>query len=83
MILTEKDIKNQDKVIGLRQVVRCIKSNQLRCVLIATDVDEHIKQEIVAKSTAKDIPYVIKFTQKKLGEIAEIDVKCATLGLLK
>ncbi|HHX48828.1 MAG TPA: 50S ribosomal protein L7ae-like protein [Clostridiales bacterium] len=83
MILTEKDIKNHNKVIGLRQVIRCIKSNQLWCVLIATDIDEHIKQEILAQCTSYGIPYVIKFTRKKLGEIANIDVKCATIGLLK
>lgn len=59
-----KRYKNHNKVIGLRQVIRCIKSNQLWCVLIATDIDEHIKQEILAQCTSYGIPYVIKFTRK-------------------
>lgn len=85
MIFEEIDIKNSNKVIGLRQVARYIKEkdNQLRCVLIASDVDEHIKQGLVAKCEANNIPFTIQFTKKLLGELAEIDVNCATLGLLK
>lgn len=84
MVFNENELINAEKIIGLRQVVRSINDDQLGCVLIAYDADEQIKQNIITKCKAKNVPYAeSRHSKKELGAIAEIDVSCAALGIKK
>jgi|GEM_PF-409638 len=71
------------KVAGMRQVVRGIKANRIRCVLVAQDADEHIKTEITALCAANSIAVEQVQSKKELGENMGLDVDCAVVGILK
>ena len=73
----------ESKVAGIRQVVRGIKSDRIRCVLVATDADEHIKTELTSlcSSNAIELRYVLN--KKELGKRLDLDVDCAVVGILK
>lgn len=73
------DIAN--KVAGMRQVVRGIKAGQIRCVLVASDADEHIKTELQRLCTPKNIQLRLVLTKKELGEKLGLDVDCAVVGI--
>lgn len=74
---------SEKKVIGLRQVNRGIKDDQIRCVLIAEDTEPHIRQELLSTCRKARIP-IKKFASKEeMGKMLGIDVACATVGILK
>ena len=71
------------KVAGIRQVVRGIKSDRIRCVLVATDADEHIKTQLMAICTPKGLSLKFVLNKKELGKRLGLDVDCAVVGILK
>lgn len=72
-----------NKVAGIRQVVRGIKSDRIRCVLVATDADEHIKTQLTALCNPKGLPLKFVLNKKELGKRLGLDVDCAVVGILK
>ncbi len=74
---------SEDKVIGLRQVNRGIKDNQIRCVLIADDADANIRLELIKTCRQANVSVQRVKSKEELGKALEIDVNCATVGILK
>lgn len=73
----------EPKVIGLRQVIRGIGDNQIRCVLIAADADEPIRRQLITLCSRHQIPVMFTPSKAELGREAGIEVSCATVGFLK
>lgn len=71
------------KVAGIRQVVRGIRSDRIRCVLVALDADEHIKTELTTLCDLKSIQLKFVLNKKELGKRLGLDVDCAAAGILK
>ncbi len=74
---------SEKKVIGLRQVNRGIKENQIRCVLIADDTECNIRLELVKTCRNARIPVTRVPSKSELGRTLGIDVDCSTVGILK
>ncbi len=74
---------SEDKVIGLRQVNRGIKDNQIRCVLVADDADANIRLALAKTCREAKIPLTRVKSKEELGKTLGIDVDCATVGILK
>lgn len=79
----DKIVNGGDKVAGMRQVVRGIRADRIRCVLVASDADEHIKRELTALCGSADIELKYVLTKKELGKSLGLDVDCAAAGILK
>lgn len=80
--LIEKMLQD-DKVAGLRQVVRGVNAGRIRCVLIASDTDEHIRRELTELCESKGVPTVYCESKQELGAKLQIDKSCATVGFIK
>ena len=74
---------SEKKVIGLRQVNRGIKDNQIRCVVIADDTECNIRLELVKTCRNARIPVTRVPSKSELGRTLGIDVDCSTVGILK
>ena len=74
---------SEKKVIGLRQVNRGIKENQIRCVLIADDTECNIRLELMKTCRNARIPVTRVPSKSELGRTLGIEVDCSTVGILK
>ncbi|MBQ8177600.1 MAG: ribosomal L7Ae/L30e/S12e/Gadd45 family protein [Clostridia bacterium] len=74
---------SENKVIGLRQVNRGIKDNQIRCVVIADDTECNIRLELMKTCRNARIPVTHVPSKEELGKVLGIDVSCSTVGILK
>lgn len=74
---------SENKVIGLRQVNRGIKENQIRCVVIADDTECNIRLELTNTCRRAHVPVKRVPSKSELGKTLGIDVDCSTVGILK
>lgn len=79
------DIKMMPHVIGTKQTKRAIKSGHVRHVIVATDVDDKLVQEllILFQEVQLDISIERKHTMEELGKHCGIDVGAAMVAILK
>lgn len=84
---TEKELENliisSPKVVGIKQVLRSIASDELRCVVLSEDVEAALKEKLIVAATSKNLEIFKAKSMIWLGKISEIDVKAATVGILK
>ncbi len=75
-------LRQNEKVVGAKQVKRAISNSQAEVVFIALDADKNVTDEIVELSKEKEvyIQYVEKM--KDLGEACGIDINAAVAALL-
>ena len=66
------------KYVGLKQVLKAIKANDVSKVYIGKDAEKHIIDEIISACEEKKINIIEIETMAKLGEMAGIEVKSAT-----
>ena len=76
-------INNSSKLIGTRQVLKAIIDNSLQLVVIAKDTDLSIKDNIINSCVINKVNYIECLSRKELGVIANINVDCACIGILK
>lgn len=76
-------LKNDNKVVGLKQVKRSLNSHDIEIVFIAEDADKKIKDEIedLCKTNKIQVQYIV--SMKELGSACGIDINAATAALLK
>lgn len=79
----EQILKNSSKVVGTKQVLKSIASDELRCVVISEDADEVLKSNIISK--AQNAKVEIKWVSSKdwLGKVSKIAVCAAVVGIKK
>lgn len=77
MDITLTKISRQNLVVGYRQVVRGLSGGHLRCVVIASDTDIGIRQDVIALCQDKKVPYTIGVTKQETGKLLGLDVACA------
>ncbi|MDD4840229.1 MAG: ribosomal L7Ae/L30e/S12e/Gadd45 family protein [Clostridia bacterium] len=79
----ETMIKSSPKVVGTKQVLRSIASDELRCVVISEDADEALKSKLIDASMKSDIEVCYAPSMEWLGHASEIAVGAAVVGILK
>jgi large subunit ribosomal protein L7A len=79
-----QDLADPDKrIVGLKQVLKGIGSDMFSKIYIASDVDEVIRQKVIAACNSRGTCYEEVFSMAELGNACEIDVGAATAGVLK
>ena len=70
-------------VVGLRQVLREMKSGNLDSIILATDADKKYKNTILSSAKVARVPVTVGSTSEKIAQKYGIEVKSAVVGFLK
>ena len=70
-------------VVGLRQVLREMKSGNLDSIILATDADKKYKNTILSSAKVARVPVTIGSTSEKIAQKYGIEVKSAVVGFIK
>lgn len=70
-------------VVGLRQVLKGIARDSVRCVVIARDSESFVRACVEEAIGAKCVEIVDCPTRKELGEAAGVEVPTAVVGINK
>ncbi|MDR1160060.1 MAG: ribosomal L7Ae/L30e/S12e/Gadd45 family protein [Syntrophomonadaceae bacterium] len=81
--MLSSEIKNEAKVIGIKQVKKAINKGLAKKVIIANDIEPHIGEPLKRMCEQKSIEFVIADDMKILGQICGIEVGAATIALIK
>ena len=76
-------LRTQEKVIGVKQSRRAVRSGQAQVVFLASDADPALITPIEEQCLAAGIAVVKDFTMHDLGQAAGIQVGAAVAALLK
>ena len=82
MLQLEK-LKNADKVVGTRRLLRAIASGEIREAYLALDADLFIARQVTEACRKASVPVIEVDTMKNLGAACGIDVKAAAAGIRK
>ena len=76
-------LKNADKVVGTRRLVRAIAAGEIAEAYIARDADLFIVRQVRQACNAAGVRMVEVDSMKQLGEACGIEVKTASAGIRK
>ncbi len=76
-------LKNSQKVVGTRRLVRAILAGEISEAYIAQDADLFIVRQVKDACNKAGVRIVEVDSMKKLGEACGVDVKTASAGILK
>ncbi|MBE0601607.1 MAG: ribosomal L7Ae/L30e/S12e/Gadd45 family protein [Firmicutes bacterium] len=71
------------RVVGLKQVLRAVKSGQAAKVYLCTDADEFIYRQVEAACEEHKVPVEKADSMEALGKACLIAVKTATAAILR
>lgn len=71
------------RVVGLKQVLRAVKSGQAATVYLCRDADEFIYRQVETACEEHGVPIVPEDSMEALGKACRIAVKTATAAILK
>ncbi|MEG2456620.1 MAG: ribosomal L7Ae/L30e/S12e/Gadd45 family protein [Clostridia bacterium] len=74
-------IVNSDKVVGMKQVLKGIENSTIKCVIVADDADDFIKNQVVACANQYKVKIENVSSKEALGKVCNIDVGAAVVGL--
>lgn len=78
----EKVIQARNNIlIGTKQMLKALKNNEAKEVIIAIDADWHVTNKILEAAREKSIPVIEVESMKKLGIACGIDVGTATVAI--
>jgi len=78
-----EELKNLNKVIGLKQVAKAINEESVKALYIAEDAEAKVIEKIKLAAKEKNIETIYVESMKKLGKACGIDVGAATAATLK
>jgi len=70
-------------LVGTKQILRALGENTLKCVVIAEDTDQFIKDVVGEACKGKDVKIVSAPDKTELGKLCGIKVGAATCGILR
>ena len=76
-------LKNADKVVGTRRLVRAIEAGEIAEAYIARDADLFIVRQVRKACNDAGVRIVEADSMKALGEACGVDVKTASAGIKK
>ena len=77
------EIKNENKVIGLKQVKKAVNKGLAKKVFIASDAEPHISMSLIKMCEQKGTEYKMIENMKALGAACGIDVGAATVAIIE
>lgn len=76
-------LRNADKVVGTRRLVRAILAGEIAEAYIAQDADLFIVRQVKDACNRMNVRIVEAESMKKLGEACGIEVRTASAGIRK
>ena len=76
-------LRNSEKVVGTRRLVRAILAGEISEAYIAQDADLFIVRQVKDACYQAGVRIVEAESMKKLGEACGVDVKTASAGIRK
>ena len=77
-------LKNStEKVVGSKQVTRCLKAGKLLRVYVANNADTFLYQQITRAAEEAGVPCVRVASMEELGVACGVEVAAAAAGILK
>lgn len=76
-------LRNSEKVVGTRRLVRAILAGEIAEAYIAQDADLFIIRQVKDACNQAGVRIVEAESMKKLGEACGIDVKTGSAGIRK
>ena len=78
------ELKNaENKVVGLKKLLRGLDADDVSAVYIADDAEEHIKERILEAIGEQDIHVVYVESMRELGRQCGIEVSAACAAIIK
>ena len=74
---------SENRVVGMKQVLKLARSSMLDRVFIAKDADEAIISQLTQACEAGRIPYDLAHTMHQIGSACQIDVGSACAAVMK
>lgn len=71
-----------EKVVGVKQTAKALKSNQGKVLYVAKDADKKLVEPIIELANTKSLQVVYVETMKELGNLCAIEVSAATALIL-
>lgn len=78
-----EELKDANKVVGLKQVAKAMSAEIVKALYIAEDADAKAVEKIKELAKQKKIEPTYVESMKKLGKACGIDVGAATAATLK
>ncbi|SEU00717.1 large subunit ribosomal protein L7A [Salinibacillus kushneri] len=80
----EKVAQDKSKaIIGTKQTMKALKSDQVSEVFVAEDAERRVTEKVVRQAKLLDVPVKHVDSMKKLGKACGIDVGAATVAIKK
>lgn len=78
-----EELKNaENKVVGLKQLLRGLAADEVVVIYLADDAEEHVKDQILSAVGDKDIHIINVDSMQELGAQCGIDVSAACAAIL-
>ncbi|MGI6172985.1 MAG: ribosomal L7Ae/L30e/S12e/Gadd45 family protein [Christensenellales bacterium] len=74
-------LKNADKIVGTRRLVKALEAGQIHIAYLAMDADLFIARQVRGLCEKNNIPLVEVRSMQELGEACSIEVPCASCGI--
>ena len=81
--ITAELMHTENRVIGTKQAIRALKTQDVRVLFLADDMDIEVREEIFAAVGEKDVHLVYVESKDELGRVCGIDVPCACAAILR
>ena len=75
--LANKDLR----VVGIKQVLKCLDKGEIRCVILAEDADSYFKECVLEAAEINGIKVQYVPTKVELGKYCKVEVSTAVAGL--
>ena len=76
-------LKNAQKVVGTRRLIRAIQNGEIEEAYVARDADLFILRQVREACNAAGVRMVEIDTMKELGQACGVEVKTASAGIRK
>lgn len=76
-------LRNSQKVVGTRRLLRAVQAGEISEVYLAKDADLFIVRQVKDACNRANVRMIEVDTMKQLGEACGVDVKTASAGIRK
>ena len=75
-------LKNNPKVVGMKQTIKALEKGAATAVYIAEDADERVVRQVIDLAKDQGIPVITVETMVELGKECNIEVRTATAATI-
>ncbi|MCS7242381.1 MAG: ribosomal L7Ae/L30e/S12e/Gadd45 family protein [Candidatus Caldatribacterium sp.] len=78
-----EELRGARRVVGFRETQRAIERGRAKKVFVALDVDETLREAVVALARAKNIPLEYVPSAQELGRVCGIEVRSSCAAIVE